>query len=208
MGNTTVFLIRHGEINNPGRTLYGRSTDLLLSAGGQGQIKKLAKKIKQEYSLDLIYSSPLRRALQTAKIISETIGENIPISKVHNLIDVDIPALIGQPISLIDEIHKHGVDEYEGDYVRRGNESREEIVRRMYESFKKIVKEGKGKAIAIISHGHPLRLLLFKLENVHAKIIPRIGSLEDKDYLEKGEAMKLIIDANGSIIGKKRIKVT
>lgn len=207
MGNTTVFLIRHGEINNPGSTLYGRSTDLLLSAGGQEQIKKLAKKIKQKCSLDLIYSSPLRRALQTAKIISETVGD-IPIRKVHNFIDVDIPALIGQPISLINEIHKHGVDEYEGEYVRRGNEPRAEIVKRMYQSFKKIVKKGRGKTIAIVSHGHPLRFLLFKLENVHAKIIPRIGTLEDKDYLGKGEAMKLIIKPNGSIIEKKRIKVT
>ncbi len=64
-----IYMIRHGqtELNNR-QVLQGRS-DHPLNDAGIRQAKEAAKKL-QEVSFHAVYSSPLIRAIQTAKIIS------------------------------------------------------------------------------------------------------------------------------------------
>src|SRR5258708_26738639 len=69
---TTIFLIRHGEVDNPEDIIYGRLPNYRLSEKGEIQVKKTAEFLTDKH-IDAIYSSPLTRALQSAEIIKDTL---------------------------------------------------------------------------------------------------------------------------------------
>ena len=70
---TVVHLVRHGEVDNPDRVLYGRMPGYHLSDAGRMMADKAAAFLSGR---DLVYliSSPLERALETAAPIAELTG--------------------------------------------------------------------------------------------------------------------------------------
>ena len=84
---TKIFLIRHAEcIGNVEMKLAGR-TDFELTDKGVIQAEKIANCMKEK-DLDIIYSSPLKRAKVTAEYIANYSNiKNINISS--NLIEID-----------------------------------------------------------------------------------------------------------------------
>jgi broad specificity phosphatase PhoE len=79
----TIHVMRHGEVENPEKILYGRQPGWRLSSRGQEMAKTVAE---WSASLDLgaIHASPLQRAQETAT----------PIAAQHNLVIHTDPNLI------------------------------------------------------------------------------------------------------------------
>ncbi|HEX2936948.1 MAG TPA: histidine phosphatase family protein [Bacteroidales bacterium] len=71
---TKILLIRHGMTNSVGKRLSGRHPDVHLNEEGRLQAEMLAQRLSH-INIHAIYSSPLERALETAK----------PLGAVHNL---------------------------------------------------------------------------------------------------------------------------
>ncbi|SNY67881.1 histidine phosphatase family protein [Paractinoplanes atraurantiacus] len=66
---TTVHVLRHGEVHNPGKILYGRLPDFHLSELGQQMAKAAAEALKDR-DVTYVVSSPLERAQETAAPIA------------------------------------------------------------------------------------------------------------------------------------------
>ena len=66
-----IYIIRHGQTaNNKAKLLQGRS-DIPLNKDGIRQAEAAAKWFRdQQIRIDRVYSSPLIRAVETAKIIA------------------------------------------------------------------------------------------------------------------------------------------
>src|SRR5690554_6485211 len=80
-----VFLLRHGETTyNADNNRYCGRTDAPLTAKGLQQAREVAK-LLEHIRFDGIYSSPISRAFETAKITS---GDK-PVEKVDRLIEAD-----------------------------------------------------------------------------------------------------------------------
>lgn len=149
------------------------------------------------FKVTSIYCSPLIRAVQTADVISRKLGLSVEI--VEGLIDVNIPAHVGKPISLRKELHAKGEDEYEGVWVEQGNEKREDIRQRVSKAFNQIKNKNRNGSPLIIGHGDPLIFLLFSLENTKNEL-PRVGELKKNGYeIKKGSAVVLEFDKEGNI---------
>lgn len=70
------YIVRHGQTNwNVEGKIQGK-TDIELNENGIEQAKNL-KEIIKDYNIDLIISSPLKRARKTAEIINEAVKCNI-----------------------------------------------------------------------------------------------------------------------------------
>ena len=67
---TTVHLLRHGEVHNPGKILYGRLPDFHLSDLGR-QMADLAAHALATRDVAQVWSSPLDRAQETAAPLVE-----------------------------------------------------------------------------------------------------------------------------------------
>src|ERR1700753_170676 len=73
---TRVHLLRHGEVYNPDRVLYGRLPGFRLSDRGVEQAAVAGEVLGQRDIGDLV-ASPLERAQQTALPLSEVLGLTI-----------------------------------------------------------------------------------------------------------------------------------
>ena len=82
-----IYLIRHGEtdFNKQGKE-WGQPTETSLNEIGIKQSRKLAQRIN-EINLDKLFSSDLKRSLQTAEIVSKAMG--IPIITDQRLREYD-----------------------------------------------------------------------------------------------------------------------
>jgi broad specificity phosphatase PhoE len=79
-----VHLLRHGEVHNPHRVLYGQLPGFGLSEHGVEQAK-LAAAFLAERDIGYIVSSPLERAVQTAQPLANKLG--LPIETDDRLIE-------------------------------------------------------------------------------------------------------------------------
>lgn len=70
---TIVHLVRHGEVFNPEKVLYGRLPGYRLSDAGVAMAEKSAAYLAGR-DLSYLVSSPLERALQTAAPLATTTG--------------------------------------------------------------------------------------------------------------------------------------
>ncbi|MEA2484728.1 MAG: hypothetical protein QOC55_2675 [Thermoleophilaceae bacterium] len=86
MTRTTVHLLRHGEVHNPDRILYGRLPGFRLSDDGKRMAVAAAEAVR---GLDVVevVSSPLQRAQETAKPIAAVF--DLPVKIDDRLIEAD-----------------------------------------------------------------------------------------------------------------------
>jgi broad specificity phosphatase PhoE len=75
MASTTVHLLRHGEVHNPGRVLYGRLDGYRLSERGQEMASTVAKALAAAgHDVVAVTASPLQRAQETAAPVAAAFG--------------------------------------------------------------------------------------------------------------------------------------
>jgi broad specificity phosphatase PhoE len=81
---TVVHLLRHGEVENPTKILYGRLAGFRLSGLGE-QMAKAAAQALAGRDITVITASPLERAQQTAEPVAAQFG--LPIGVDDRLIE-------------------------------------------------------------------------------------------------------------------------
>jgi broad specificity phosphatase PhoE len=77
---TVVHLVRHGEVENPQRVLYGRLPGFHLSADGRVMAKAAADFLAGR-DVTVLRSSPLERALETAEPIAAQFGLDVVVDE-------------------------------------------------------------------------------------------------------------------------------
>ena len=73
MTRTVVHLVRHGEVHNPDKVLYGRLPGFRLSELGEQMAVQAAKALAGR-DITVVRSSPLERARQTAQPLADVFG--------------------------------------------------------------------------------------------------------------------------------------
>ncbi len=133
-----IYIIRHGQtIKNKERLLQGRS-DAPLNQQGIGQAQMAAQYFRQQHIwFDRVFSSPLQRSVQTARIVS---GQS-DIRLDDRLLEMDYGPYEG---TSLDHPSQEIVDFF-SDFVHnpapKGMESLESVVRRMGSFLENLAKE-------------------------------------------------------------------
>lgn len=71
-GSKQLHLVRHGEVYNPDRVLYGRLPDFHLSDAGRGMARSAAEHVKSlDRRVGALFSSPLERAQESSEPFTE-----------------------------------------------------------------------------------------------------------------------------------------
>jgi broad specificity phosphatase PhoE len=81
---TTVHVLRHGEVHNPGGVLYGRLPGFHLSDLGREMAQRIAEHLA-DADVTHVVSSPLERAQETAAPAAEKLG--LPVATDDRLIE-------------------------------------------------------------------------------------------------------------------------
>jgi broad specificity phosphatase PhoE len=77
---TVVHLLRHGEVHNPDRVLYGRLPGFRLSETGERMAERAAEHLRGR-DVVMVVSSPLERARQTAAPLAALLGVEVKIDE-------------------------------------------------------------------------------------------------------------------------------
>ncbi|MFH1827061.1 MAG: histidine phosphatase family protein [bacterium] len=200
MDSTTVYLIRHGEVEYPlddnGRKLlYGPDVDL--SFEGRRGVELLGKKLlKNNTPIDVLYTSPYPRAVQTTDIIAEIIGVK-KIIQIKKLRDALSEGYIGEPYSDLMKVDGNVYNNPRSDKQETIAEISQRMSHVFFSLFRKAEKE--KIVIGIVSHGDPLRVLVEHLLHPENPL-PNPTTMRDEDYLEKGTALKLVLDSSARVL--------
>lgn len=150
----TILFIRHGQTNvNNMHKIQGRQNHLLNDTGRM-QAKKTAEYLKEhDPNWDLIYSSPLDRAYETANIIKDTLRLKTDVIKCDSFIERDFGAAEGEPITkeIFDLILANNVKDLESSF---------EVQDRVVNGVLKLATIHPNKRIMIVAHSHTIKALL------------------------------------------------
>lgn len=152
----TYYLVRHGQDEDNAGGIMNGHRDSPLTSIGINQAKELAQEIKKiNLSIDVVLSSPLKRALNTAEIISQVNNFQKPIIETL-LIERECGEMTGTPRNKILEMF--------GDRVlvtptinyfldTHGVETFPELVVRANKLLTEIEARYLNKNILLVSHG-------------------------------------------------------
>lgn len=154
---TRIHVIRHADVENPRRLLYGHLPGFQLSALGRMQAAAVGEKLSEE-GIRRIVHSPLARAVETARIINESLKEPAVLEPDPELREAEFSRYLqGLPYWQIPlrrplwYVHK----------ARRGivpgDESIEDLGRRVLEVVRRVAREHPGETAAVVSHADPIQ---------------------------------------------------
>jgi len=152
---TTILLARHGETdwNREGR--FQGWADPPLNATGRAQAVDLSVQLMAE-ELAAVYSSPLRRAYETAEVVAASRGLE-PVT-VDALREVDVGSWSGLSRA---EIEQRFPEQYARwlDYGQgwEDGETYEQMVDRVVEALQELADGRDGERILAVTHGGPMR---------------------------------------------------
>jgi len=156
-----LFLIRHGQTSWNVEGRYQGSCDIELNNTGIQQAE-LASEYFSRVKFSNIYSSPLKRTMETANIINGRSEEGIETS--DNLKEVDFGKWEGLKFDQINKDYNEDYQKWMEDPYNNhptGGESFKELTDRTTSAIDSIVaKNEDGSSVAIITHGGVILSLL------------------------------------------------
>ena len=157
---TTLIFIRHAEAEgNINREFHG-FTNSPITEKGHKQAQLVAKRL-EDISMDVLYSSSLKRTLQTAQYIADV--KQLPIIRTDKLKEINGGDWEGK---LWDELPnlwpiEHKTWEHEPHVHQMPNgESMVGFQNRLIEEVMKIVLDNQGKNIGVVTHGTAIKAMM------------------------------------------------
>ena len=145
---TTFLFTRHGEPHNPESVVYG--PDTLLNNNGRSQMKNLGLALNtQGIKIDVIYTSPLIRAKESAKIISEELSNKPTFIPDERLTAADTPKWYDRPLR---ELYDAGYRDIWSKDELAPEETPEQVDKRLKQVFDEIHQTHNGKTVLIVGH--------------------------------------------------------
>lgn len=160
---TRMYVLRHGatlpNLEKPPR-LQGRGLDEPLAPLGIAQAERAAAVLAQE-PLQAIFSSPLRRARQTAEIIAQR--HVVPVQFLEGLQEGDVGRWEGRRWDEIRQNEPEAYRQFMADpatFGYPGGESFADVAHRVVPVFNDILQRHEGASVLVVSHQIVCRVYL------------------------------------------------
>ena len=167
-----IIFLRHVQAeNNTKKILDGQSPGVNLTEIGIQEAEQAGKMLKR-LNISTIYSSPIDRALQTAKTVAQHC-ELEPLID-DRLIELDMGKFTMMPY---DEIFaKHGnvfLKFYEGseEVSENGVETFSKVQKRVFEMVNFVVNQHKNENVVLVTHMDPIKAMIGKTLSLKSEIL-------------------------------------
>ena len=172
---TIIYLVRHGQTDWNKQGLLQGSFDTPLNARGLEQARELAEILDIEP--DVVFTSPLRRAIQTAKVISKKFQK--PITVVDGLRERSYGSFEGQHTDSFDPARAALKGLQNSDrltYRHKDEETEGEALARFIPALSEIARLSDGKIGLVIGHGSIIRSFIYHHLDKLGMESPRLGN--------------------------------
>lgn len=194
---TRIYLVRHGATQLTEEDRFAGSADVSLSEEGRRQVASLAERLKND-KLDAIYSSPLVRTLETARILaaphgleplSEQALREIDYGRWEKLRRADVERDFAEEYAIWQE------DPFT--IAPQGGESGLNVLNRILPVVRRIVETHRHKSVLLVSHKGTNRLLISSLLGFEMRSY--------RDRLDQSPAALNIIDFMSEVRPRLRL---
>jgi broad specificity phosphatase PhoE len=158
---TRIVLVRHGQTAWNREVRFRGQADLPLDDFGLKQAEATGRYLVERWPVDVVYASPLRRAMQTAEAVARAHG--LAARPFEGLLDIDFGAWQGQSPQEVAQRYPdllqawweapHTVHIPEG-------ESLDDVRDRVVAGLNQVIERHRGQAIALVGHTVVNRVLL------------------------------------------------
>jgi len=180
-------LIRHADVENPHRILYGHLDGFPLSALGRAQSVALGEVLREAgHGINRIVHSPLERAAQTARIINEQLAAPAVLEADPELREAEFSRYlqgvpywqipVRRPLWLVHKARRG---------ILPGDESIEAMGERVLDAMRRQARAHPGETIALVSHADPLNAAWIVLDGrpqnereMHRSNVGKAGMLQ------------------------------
>jgi probable phosphoglycerate mutase len=169
MPTTRIYLVRHGATQLTAEDRFSGSAGVDLSEEGRWQVERLGERLARE-GVHAIYSSPLSRAMDTARIIAGACGgEPVPTD---GLREISHGRWEGLTRSEVEERFAAEYASWEEDpftFAPEGGESGLAVLARAMPDLRSIVTRHRDQRVLVVSHKATIRLLISSLLGFDAR---------------------------------------
>lgn len=162
-----LILVRHGETAwNHGKRIQGGLSNPELSEKGEEQARRVALALRLE-KLEAIYSSPLKRAVATARAIAG--HHSLEVEIAPDLSEVNAGLLEGLSIDELTQRHGDFYHEFQqgaGSLRMPGGESMEELQCRNWAVVENILQKHPQGVVALVGHAFSLTTVMCRVLNL------------------------------------------
>lgn len=156
-----LILVRHGESVANRQSIYqGQTYDTPLTALGKRQIRVLSKHLRN-CKIDTIYTSPLKRALETARIIAA--GFDTPIITDKNLLEIDHGDWEGKTKEEVKRLYPKILNLWKQapeEVVMPNGESLADVQKRIHRFLHNLKQTNRAGTFLIVAHDTVLRIMI------------------------------------------------
>ena len=181
---TRIYLIRHADVENPNKLLYGHLDGFDLSALGRAQATAIGDRLRNE-DVSRIVHSPLARAVETAGLINERLAEPADLESDPELREAEFSRYLqGLPYWQIPLrrplwfVHKAKRG------IVPGDESIDRMGGRILSVVRRVAREHPGETMAVVSHADPINAAWILLDGrphnereMYRKTVDKAGML-------------------------------
>jgi broad specificity phosphatase PhoE len=191
---TIIYLVRHGATDANLRRPYvlqGRGMDLPLNETGRRQAQ-CVRKLFERRTIAAVYSSPLRRALETAQAIVEP--HRLDVGIVEPLIEVDVGKWEGMAWDQIRREYPQECEDFQRDqsqFPYLGGESYRDVALRAMPALEGLFERHDGRTIVVVAHNVVIRAC--------AATLLRIPLTHAKDIIQNNGGVSILRRENGRI---------
>lgn len=156
MPSTRILLARHGETewNRLGR--WQGQADPPLNEMGRRQSEALAEQLAGD-GIAAIYSSDLRRASETARIVGGRLG--LEVTENAALREIDVGSWSGLTRAEVRERFPEGFARWLEGEIGHDGETREQLTDRVVAAVESIARAHPGETVLVVTHGGAIRSL-------------------------------------------------
>jgi broad specificity phosphatase PhoE len=169
MSSTRVYIVRHGATQLTAENRFSGAVGVELSEEGRWQAAQLGERLRDE-QLTAIYSSPLSRTMDTARIIAGSSG--LVIQTRDGLAEISHGRWEGLTRAEVEERFGGEYAAWEADpftFAPEGGESGVAVLARALPVIREIVTKHPGARVLVVSHKATIRLLLSSLLGFDAR---------------------------------------
>ncbi|HEY7874789.1 MAG TPA: MSMEG_4193 family putative phosphomutase [Actinomycetota bacterium] len=169
---TALFLVRHGLTSHTGSRLTGWTPDVHLTEDGKAGVQRLAQWLS-DVPLAAVYSSPIDRTLETARIVAAPHGLSVRTRR--GIGEVEYGKWTNRPLRSLMRTKLWGTVQRWPSAARfPDGETLREVQSRAVGEVEKLAGEHPKEAICCVSHGDVIKLIAAHYLGVHIDLFQRI----------------------------------
>jgi probable phosphoglycerate mutase len=157
---TTTLLLRHGQTGLSAERRFAGRGDIPLTDVGHEQAAAAAARLARRGGVDLVLTSPLLRAHETARAVADAVG--VPLTVDEDLVETDFGNWEGMTFG---EVMARWPDEMtawlaDPDVSPPGGESFAAVTVRVNAALDRLLAAYQGQTVVVVSHVTPIKSIV------------------------------------------------